>query len=465
MIPTKIVVIGAGSASFGLNTLGALMRSKCLRGSQIALVDHNPRSLEIVERLAGRLNRDWSAGMRITTHANHKDALQDAAFIVSAIEVPPRERLWRTDFEIPLKYGLRQPYAENGGPGGFAHAARNIGPVLEIAHDIEAACPDAWLINFSNPMIRVCAAVARHSRVKAVGLCHQIKAGYGVVGYTLAKDLDIHIPDGLFLSTHADPKYWMPLKSIVEQAMQKVDIKAAGLNHFTWMLDLRDRRSGADLYPLFRQRIAVLDPALEPLTRKVMDAFGVFPIPGDEHLCEYLPWLSDPQTRPWEGYDVSLYDWDAAESRRDDGHAQIERMGSGEEAVDPLLEADSEGALEVIEGIAGAGNAYHLAVNLPNDGYITNLPHGAVVEVPGLISGMGVRGVSMGALPEGIAELCRRELTVTQLTVDAVVTGDRQLALQALLLSPGVTDLDVARKILDDYLVAYREYLPTFWKD
>ncbi|HVP20854.1 MAG TPA: hypothetical protein VMS73_03230 [Anaerolineaceae bacterium] len=465
MLPTKIVVIGAGSASFGLNTLGAIIRSQRLHGSQVALVDQNPRALEIVERLANRMNREWDADMRITTHLHHQDALQDAGFIVSAIEAPPREKLWRMDYEIPLKYGLRQPYAENGGPGGFAHAARNIGPVLAIARDIEQACPDAWFINFSNPMIRVCQAVARHSRVRVVGLCHQIKAGYGVVGYTLANDLGIEIPKDLFLSTHADPKYWVPLNAIVQQALQKVDIKAAGLNHFTWMLDVRDRKTGADLYPLFRQRLAALDPAIEPLTRRVMDAFGLFPIPGDEHLCEYLPWLSDPQTRPWEKFDISLYDWEGAEARRGAGHDLIERMGRGYEAIDPLLEADSEGAIEVIEGIAGVRNAYHLAVNLPNDGYITNLPQGAVVEVPGHFSGLGVRGVGMGALPEGIAELCRRECTVSQLTVDAVVKGDRQLALQALLLSPGISDLDVAQKVLDDYLAAYRENLPTFWQE
>lgn len=464
MIPTKIVLIGAGSASFGLNTLGALIRSKRLRGSQIVLVDRNKAALDIVKRLADRLNQEWQAGMRITTALDHKEALDEAGFVVSAIEVPPREKLWRMDFDIPLKYGLRQPYAENGGPGGFAHAARNIGPVLEIAHDMEQACPDALFINFSNPMMRVCDAVARYSRIKVVGLCHQIKAGYGMVGYSLAKELGIEIPEGHFISTHADPKYWIPLNVFARQAMEKIDIKAAGLNHFTWMLDLRDKQTGADLYPLFRQRFAELNPAIEPLTHKIFEAFGLFPIPGDEHLCEYLPWLSDPQTRPWEKMDVSLYDWDAAEARRDSGHELMDRMGRGKEAIDSLLDADSEGALEVIESIAGGGNTYHLAVNLANDGYIPNLPQGAIVEVPGQFSGLGARGVGVGSLPEGVAELCRREISVTQLTVDSVVKGDRQLALQALLFSPGITDLDVAVKVLDDYLVAYKEYLPSFWK-
>ena len=117
MLPSKIVVIGAGSASFGLNTVGSLMRSARLRGSQIALVDRNARTLDLMKRLAERMNREWDAGMVITAHTHHDEALEGAGFVVSAIEVPPREVLWRQDYELTLKYGVRQPYAENGGPG------------------------------------------------------------------------------------------------------------------------------------------------------------------------------------------------------------------------------------------------------------------------------------------------------------------------------------------------------------
>ena len=173
MLPTKIVVIGAGSASFGLNTLGALLRSEKLRGSHVALVDRNPETLELVRKLAERLNREWQAGITLSTHTQHCQALEGADFVVLSIEVP-REKLWRMDYEIPLKYGVRQPYAENGGPGGFAHAARNIGPLMEIVGDMERACPQAWLINFTNPMTRICDAVRRYSKIKVVGLCHQI---------------------------------------------------------------------------------------------------------------------------------------------------------------------------------------------------------------------------------------------------------------------------------------------------
>ncbi|MCD6290603.1 MAG: hypothetical protein J7M34_08880 [Anaerolineae bacterium] len=462
MLPTKITVIGAGSASFGLNTLATLMSSRRLRGSRLALVDRNAETLKLIAGLAERLNREWDAQMTITTHTHHAEALEDTEFVVSAIEVPPREDLWRSDYEIPLKYGVRQPYAENGGPGGFAHAARNIGPVMEIVRDMERLCPDAWYINFTNPMIRICDAIARYSKIKVVGLCHQIQAGYGMVGYALADDLGLEVPEGV-VSTHADSRTYPPLHKIARQAMERIDIKAAGLNHFTWMLDVRDKRTGEDLYPLFAKRWAALDPSFEPLTRQIYEITGVFPIPGDEHLCEYLPWVSDPTTKPWEKYDISLYDWDFASRQREDLHQAIARMARGEVGVAQLRDADSEGALEVIENIAGAGEHYHQAVNIPNQGLISNLPAGAIVEVPGLVSGAGVQGVSVGALPEPVAELCRRETTVAQLCVDAAVNGDRQAALQCLLFDPVITDIDTARQILDDYLITYREYLPQFW--
>lgn len=463
MLSTKIVIIGVGSASFGLNTLAALMNCEKLRGSQVALVDRNAETLALMACLAKRLNREWDAAMVITAHTHHIDALDGAAFVVSAIEVPPREKLWRSDYEITLKYGVRQPYAENGGPGGFAHAARNIGPVMEIAHDMERLCPDAWFINYTNPMMRICDAIARYSDIKVVGLCHQIHAGYGMVGLVLADALDITVPDGL-VSTHAHPDIWRRLGILSRQALKRVDIKAAGLNHFTWMLDIRDKTTGEDLYPLFAERWAAFDSSFEPLTRRVYDAVGWFPIPGDEHMCEYLPWVSDPITKPWEKYEISLYDWDLMDRRRGNRHEDIAKMGTGEMGVDELRDADSEGALEVIENIAGAGRHYHQAVNLPNRGHITNLPEGAIVEVPGLTSGAGVQGIAVGPLPEPVADLCRREIAVTRLCVDAAIDGDRRAALQCLLLDPVITDLDVARQILDDYLEMYREHLPQFWR-
>jgi alpha-galactosidase len=462
MLPTKIVIIGAGSAIFGLNSVSALLGSERLRGSTLALVDRNPEALSLMGRLAERLNREWGAEMQITTHTHHREALEGAEFVVLAIEVPPREALWRTDYEIPLKYGVRQPYAENGGPGGFIHAARNIGPVLEIAHDMERACPDAWLINYTNPMMRICDAVARYSTIRVVGLCHQIYAGYAMVGKALAGDLDFEVPPA-FTSTHADEAFNAARKVVSEQAAERLAIQAAGLNHFSWMLALHDRETGEDLYPLFRRRWAELPEDFEPLTRRLFQIFDLFPLPGDEHLCEYLPWVSDPRTKPWEKFDLSLYDWDRRAEMRDEGYEIISQMVAGKRSVDALRRVDSEGALEMIANVAGAGSHYHLAVNLPNEGFIPNLPAGAIVEVPGVVTGVGIQGVALGPLPEPIAELCRREISVAQLGVDAAVLGDRQAALQCLLLDPVITDIDVAQNLLEDYLITYRDLVPQFW--
>ena len=458
---TIITVIGAGSASFGENTLSALMRSKKLKGSTLRLVDRNPQSLDIVHRLAKRLNIEWDSGITITAHTHHKDALDGTNFVVSAIEVGPREELWKSDFEIPLKYGVRQPYAENGGPGGFAHAARNVKPVLEIVRDMEQACPDAWFINFTNPMVRICDLVNRHSKIKAVGLCHQIYAGYGMVGVALAKDLGIQIPDGLE-GMHADVMQHPLQQQVIHQTVPLIDIRAAGTNHFTWILSVRDRRSGEDLYPLLRKRFFELDETFEPLTRRIFQEFELFPVPGDTHLCEYLPWTSDPITRPWEKFNIRLYDWELMAGLRDFSLDRLNEMANGAMTVEGLLESDSEGALEMIENVAFAGNHYHLAANLPNQGQISNLPFGATVETPVHVDGAGIHPVYMGALPEPVAELCRRELMVAQLCVDAAVEGSYEKALQCLLLDPVVTDMKTARTILDDYLKDYREHLPQF---
>jgi len=462
-LPTKITVIGAGSASFGENTLSAIVRSKKLRGSTLALVDRNADSLAIISRLANRLNREWDAQFTITSHTNHQEALPDSKFVVNAIEVGARENLWKSDFEIPIKYGVRQPYAENGGPGGFAHAARNIGPVMHIAHHMEEACPDAWFVNFTNPMIRICDAVNRHSTIKAVGLCHQIYAGYGMVGVALAKDLGIDVPEGL-TGMHAAVDQHPLQHRVREQIVPLIDVRAAGLNHFTWILSIHDRRTGEDLYPLFRKRFFELDPSFEPLTRDVFSAFGLFPVPGDTHLCEYLPWLSDSQTRPWDTYNIRLYDWDLFAAVREFELDRLNEMSAGNQTIEHLLDTDSEGALEMIENNACATTHYHLAANLPNAGQVSNLPHGCTVETPVIVDGAGIHPVYVGALPEPIAELCRRETTTAQLGVDAVIEGNREKALQCLLLDPVITDIATGRRILDDYLTSYREYLPQFWQ-
>jgi alpha-galactosidase len=456
----KVVIIGAGSAIFGLGTLATLMRSPRLRGGTLALVDLNAGGLPLITTLARRLNREWGAGLAIESSTDRKQVLPGADFVIVSIEAGPREGLWHRDWKIPLQFGVRQPYGENGGPGGLAHTLRQVPGVLAIARDMEHFCPDAWLINFTNPLPRLCLAVSRYSHIKTVGLCHQVNIAYMMVGVALAGRLGVDVPPGV--NSNAHPDIWPMVGQVADQVRPLVEIKAAGLNHFSWILDLRDRRSGEDLYPAFRRAFMELPSDFEPLTRAVFQATGLCPVPGDSHLAEYLPWCHDPLTRPWDKYNLHLYDWDRARNERDRQWQTIAAMAEGEGTIEELKRVQSEGAVEVIEGLLGGPEIHRPAVNIPNKGHIANLPDGAIVEVPAVVGGWGVRGLNTGPLPEVIAELCRREVAVASLAVDAAVSGDRQKALQALLLDPCINDLDTARAILEAYLAEYADYLPQF---
>ncbi len=459
--PPKIVVIGAGSAIFGLSSLATIVRSPRLRGAELWLVDINEPGLETMTRLAEMMTQSWGAQMRINGTTNRREALPGADFVIVSVQVGPREEVWEMDWRIPLRHGIRQPYAENSGPGAFAHTARNLPLMVAIARDMEELCPDAWYLNFTNPMIRLTWAVQRYSTIKVVGLCHQLMWGYAMAAAVLSDRHDTPIPPGFNVHTDADN---MPaLLPVMMKGFELFDIKAAGLNHFSWMLDIRDRVTGVDLYPELRTRwLNGYRRDFEPLTRELFDIFGLLPTPGDSHLCEYLPWVHDPISKPWEKYDLKLQSWDGNRRRRASRWATAQAIVDGKEPVDSLKDAYTEGLPEIIEAITFNDNFYHHQLNLPNNGLIPNLPDDAIVEVPGLISGMGIRGLNMPPLPEPIAELCRRELAYSSLVVDASYHGDKELALQALLLDPVVNDIDRARAILADFLVEFAEYLPQF---
>jgi alpha-galactosidase len=190
---------------------------------------------------------------------------------------------------------------------------------------------------------------------------------------------------------------------------------------------------------------------------------GYLPVPGDTHLSEYLPYTHNPATRPWERYNLHLYEWDRAAHGRDQMWGRIARLvAEGGPELERLRHVRSEGVYEVVHGVAHDANIYRVAVNVPNWGAISNLPDHTLVETPGVITAMGVLPLRMGALPPVICELCRREAERVELVVDAAVQGSRELAFQALALDPTVDDLDIARAVLDDYLEIHRDNLPQF---
>ncbi len=459
--PPKIVCIGAGSAVFGLSNLATIIRSQRLRGSEVVLVDIDEAGLKTMTALAHKMNQAWDSQMTIWSTTEREEALPGADFVVVSVQVGPREDVWELDWKIPLKYGVRQPYAENSGPGAFAHTARNAPLILAIAQDMERLCPAAWYLNFTNPLIRLTWVVQRYTKIKVVGLCHQLFWAYAMAAAVLADRWGLQIPEGFHVHTNYDNQ--ANLIPVILAGYQHLDIKAAGLNHFSWVYDIRDRETGEDLYPLLREKwLHHYRKDFEPLTREMFQIFGLMPTAGDAHLCEYLAWTHDPITKPWEKYHLTLQSWDGNRRRRADRKAMAEAIVAGKRPVDELKGALSEGVPEIVEAITFNDNFYHHQFNLPNNGLIPNLPDDAIVEVPGVVSGFGIRGLNFPPLPEGIAELCRRELALSSLVVDAVVKGDRQLALQALLLDPMMNDIDRARAILDDFLTTFAEYLPQF---
>jgi len=431
MTPTKVAVIGAGSASFGPGMLSDILLNPEMSGCTLALVDVNAPGLELMEKLARRMNREWGSGVKIHAYTDRRQALRGAQFVIVSIAVE-REVRWQLDWEIPNKYGVRQPLGENGGPGAFAHGARNIPMIMEICGDMERLCPEAYLFNFTNPVPRIALAVNRYSGIRGVGFCHQIGAAYRQVSVVL----------GL--------------------AREDLDLKAAGLNHFSWVLDIRRKSTGEDLYPAFAQALETFDPKYQPLSREMWRAFGIYPAPGDGHMAEYLPWTHDPKTKPWKKYGLHLYNWDGARQGREAMWERIAAHARGEGKLREHYGPTGERAIPVLTAIGNNRNQYEDAVNIPNQGYVENLPDGSIVEVPGVASGMGVRGMGVGYLPEPVAELCRRQLTVAGLAVHAAVTGDRQAALQALLLDPMVGDIDAAKGMLQEFLQVHGDLMPQF---
>ncbi len=466
MRPLKIAVIGAGSRSFGLSTMATLLREREIRGSTLVLVDLDPESLEVMHRVASRMNAEWDAGANIVSTTNRAEGLRGADFCVVSVEKGDRAALWRLDFQIPLKHGVRQPLAENGGPGGFAHFARQIPPILEIARDMERLCPDAWLLNFSNPVPRVTRAIRKYTGIKAAGLCHQLYYVYRLAGRIMPDVLDLPTPESPGPDSVETWVERLPVRAAYQRSLaERLDVKAAGLNHFTWMFEMRDRRDGTDLLPEFIRRFEAAEE--NPLSRDMLRLTGMMPVPGDGHLAEYLPFCSDPVTRPWERYHLNpppfaFTELDQPPSYMDWLKPLTADLAAGRMPIDPAKFATSEGAWEVIHGIATNDNGYHPAANIPNRGALPDLPDESVVEVPAVSSASGLKGLTMGHFPPVVAELLRREAALVELVVDAGVTGDRQLALQALMMDPAVDDYEVATAILDDYLEEEAPYLPQF---
>jgi alpha-galactosidase len=416
----KIAFVGATSMSYGMSMLRDVMSSRELAGSTLTLIGRNADTIAQVGEVARRLNKKTGAGLTIEHTTDRRAAFNGASFVVNATAVD-RNRLWRFDFDVPRKYGIRHTLGENAGPGGLFFTLRTLPLVFDIAREMQERCPQALLINFSNPESRIVLALGKYSSIRSIGLCH-----------------------GIFLARN-------DLARIIELLPEDVEVWGMGINHVQCVMQVRHRTSGEDLYPLFRAREPHYDPKHAPLSRRLFRAFGYWLGCGDSHIGEVLPY-------GWEageaGYD---FDWDAR------NRATLARLYAdvlaGGEIPDWWLTPSGERGVAAITGILHNRHRFIESAVVRNDGVIPNLPHDGAVEVPATVDAAGVHPISLGPLPDAVAKLLAPQVGVQQLAVEAAVHASKELALQALLIDPVVNSADAAVKILDELWEINRPYI------
>jgi len=417
---TKIVFLGATSMSFGLSMLRDIFSNDELHGSTLTLVGRNPATLSKTAELAKRMNDKSNAGLIVEQTTDRRVAFDGANFVVNATAIE-RNRLWKLDFEVPRKYGIRHTLGENGGPGGLFFTLRTLPLVFDFVRDMQELCPKALFINFSNPENRIVLALGKYSPIRALGLCHGIFMGQGDVA------------------------------RIMGLPFEQVDVWGAGINHFQCLVEIRDRATGEDLYPLLRAKEKDYQPSFAPLTRRLFRAFGYWMTCSDEHFGEYLAY-------GWEGGEKG-YDFAGDERGRAEFSHALDRVVAGAPLPPDWLTPSGERGAAAIGGIIHNKKRVLESGILFNRGAIANLPPDAAVEVPVMADAAGIHPISLGPLPDPIAKLLATQVNVQQLAVDAAVHASKEIALQALLIDPVINSAAAAVKLLDELWEVNRPYI------
>ncbi len=450
----KIALFGAGSVQFGYGTLGDIFQSKILEGAEIALMDINPESLEKVRSTAVDFINKKNLQFSITATTSSEKALKGADFVIISIEVGNRFELWDMDWKVPLEFGIHQIYGENGGPGGLFHALRIIPPILKICSDVDRICPEATVFCYSNPMTAIVTTVTRkYPDLKFIGMCHEIAS------------LERYLP------------------SILKTEFSNLQLRSAGLNHFSILLEASYIDTGRDAYAdilikapeFFKDEPGYSDiweytrktgkiPETEgsvqrfiaasdenttigrewqdrTLFKEILTRFGHLPITGDSHLGEYIGWA-------WESADLqgimdfySFYRYSLSKSK-------------------PKIELKlKERVVPVMEGILSDSGYEESAVNIPNRGYLPDLPSWVAVEVPAIIRSSGIEGITFINYPKGFGALLRNYTGVYDLTAEAVLTGKKEYVIQALLANPVISNIRRLEEMVDMMLEQQSKWL------
>jgi alpha-galactosidase len=418
-----------------------LYSSNVLSGSTIVLHDINREKLERVYDIVAKENEIRGNKFIIEQTINRKNALNGANFVICAIENGDRFLLRRQDNEIPRSYGTTEMMAENGGPGGFFHSARQIPEHIQIGQDIMKYCPDALLIVYSNPISRICLALNRTiPELNFVGLCHQ-----------------------LALLTRSN------LPEMLKRNMHELKLTTGGLNHFAFLLGLEEISTGKDLMPEFNSKCIKYFKGkwdrfhYADLTFEIYKRTGYFCYAGDNHVCEYVQFGSQHTTIK------DILDWlDIMENGNiktnrwlKKNYKKLKKGVYPKEGIFTDLRSGERG-IPIIEAILTNKNSHERAVNIPNKGIINNIPSDLIIECSAIINQDGIHGVKLGDIPKSVAALLRIEASIQDVVVEAILKESKELAIVSLAMDVNCGSFEIAEAIFNKMEETQRAYLPKF---
>ncbi|MBX3012008.1 MAG: alpha-galactosidase [Caldilineaceae bacterium] len=426
----KIAIIGAGSAVFARRLITDFLTIPSLQNSQLALMDVNPETLKTIT--AWTEQAIAQAGLQATVQAttDRRVALKDADYVIVTIRVGGVDAVLE-DFRITSKYGIDHSVADTMGPGGVFYFLRNGAEIVRIAQDMEELCPNALMLNYTNPMVMICWAVDELTAIRSVGLCHSVQGTADQLADYMG------IPRG-------ELRYW-----------------TAGINHMAWYLKLEWQ--GEDLYPRLYQ--AMTNPEIYERDRirfEIMKHFGAFVTESSTHMSEYVPYFrrTPALVAHYQLRSAINRDWDEWRNRRDE---RYEKMVQEVAEQSPITLSRSHEYCSFILDALETNIPFRFNGNVRNHGVITNLPNNALVEVPILADGTGLHPCYVGDLPPSLAALNRTNLNVQEVIVEALKRKDRELVYHAVQLDPltaAVCTLDDTRQMVDELLTAQAPWLP-----
>lgn len=447
----KITFMGAGSTVFVRNVLGDCMCREALKDSHFALYDIDGQRLKesalVLKTLNANINDNRAT---ITTHLgveNRKEALRGTNFVVNAIQVGGYEPSTVIDFEIPKKFGLRQTIADTLGIGGIFRALRTIPVMLDFGRDMEEVAPDAWLLNYTNPMSMLTGAMLHGTAVKTVGLCHSVQVCVKSLLETLGQD-------------HSDER------------LAGIRSKIAGINHMAWLLSVTE--NGKDLYPELKALADQKMPQWRAATDKkdksgnmirieMMRNLGYYVTESSEHNAEYQPyWIKAKYPELIDEYNIPLDEYPRRCIKQiADWKKQYQDLSNDPHLSHKLSHEYGSGIIEAIY----TNKPFQIGGNVLNHGFIPNLPSKAVVEVPCLVDGNGVQGCYVGELPTQCAAMNMTNINVQLLTIEAALTRKRERIYQAAMLDPHTSaelSIDDIVNMCDELIAAHGDMLPKY---